>query len=130
MKRKNLKSLPFLKRKLWSLFSEYIRRRDADIDGNTKCISCPIIKHWKEMDCGHFLPKSLGLSVYFLEKNTAAQCQKCNLSLQGNQYNYALALKARYGDSVIDELEAIKNTPAKFSRVDYEEMIEKYKALI
>lgn len=130
MKRKKLKSLPSLKRKLWKVFSEYIRRRDADENGITKCISCDVRKHWSQMDCGHFLPKSLGLSVYFVEKNNHQQCQKCNLFLQGNQYNYALAIKKRYGDSVIDELEQIKNTMFKFSRSDYEELIAKYTSLV
>ena len=125
-----LPPLPRLKKRLWVIFSHYIRQRDADENGMTKCISCDMVKHWREMDCGHFLPKSLGLSVYFVETNNHQQCQKCNLFLQGNQYNYALALKKRYGDDIIDKLEQIKNTPLKLSRVDYMELIEKYKALI
>lgn len=130
MKRKKLKSLPALKRKLWPLFSVAMRKKDADENGMVKCISCPIVKHWSEMDCGHYLPKSLGLAVYFVERNNHAQCQKCNLYLQGNQYQYALALKARYGEGIIEELEQIKNTPLKLQRWEYEEMIEKYKGLV
>ena len=124
-----LPSLPRLKKKLWKIFSEYIRRRDADENGMVKCISCPTVKHWTEMDAGHFHPKSLGLQVYFVEKNVHAQCQRCNLFLQGNQYQYALALEAKYGKGILEEFEQIKNTPLKLSRVDYMELIEKYKGL-
>jgi hypothetical protein len=36
------------------------------------------------------------------------------LFLQGNQYQYAIALKKKYGEGIIEELEKIKNTPVKF----------------
>jgi hypothetical protein len=82
------------------------------------------------MDCGHFIPKSLGLAVYFLETNTAAQCQKCNLTYQGNQYEFALALKERYGDGIISELNEIQRSFRKIPAWEYEEMIEKYQAKV
>lgn len=120
-------SLPALKRKLWKLFSEYIRRRDADEHGTVSCISCGAIMEWKISNAGHFHPKSLGLQVYFVEKNVHNQCPYCNLVLQGNQLKYSQALIKRYGDGVIEELENIKNTPVKWTRVDYEEKISYYK---
>lgn len=125
-----LPPLPRLKRKLWPLFSIHSRRKDADENGAVKCISCPKVKHWSEMDAGHFYSKSLGLSVYFVEKMVHAQCQYCNLVLQGNQLEYAKGLVKKYGEGILEELEQIKNTPLKLSRVDYMEMIEHYKALI
>ncbi len=81
------------------------------------------------MDAGHFYPKSLGLSVYFVEKMVHAQCQYCNLVLQGNQVEYAKALVKKYGEGILEELEQIKKTTVKFSRIDYVELIEKYKEL-
>lgn len=128
MKRKKLPSLPKLKKRLWKIFSEYIRRRDADENGMVTCISCGVKRDWRELQAGHYLPKSLGLSVYFEPRNVQPQCGKCNLTLQGNQYQYGLALKKKYGESVIDELERLKNITVKYSRADYEELIEKYLA--
>lgn len=130
MPTRKLKSLPKLKKQLWSLFSQYVRKRDCNEDGYGSCISCGVIKHYKDADAGHFLPKSLGLQVYFVEKNVHLQCSYCNLALQGNQVQYAKALVKRYGEGVLEELEQIKNTPLKLSRIDYMELIEKYKTLI
>ena len=118
-----------LKKKLWAIFSAYIRRRDADPQtGMVKCVSCPTVKHWKEMDCGHYIPKSLGLAIYFEERNCAAQCQSCNLAYQGNQYPYALALLSRYGTTVLEELDALRRTTRKISTPEYLELIERYKS--
>jgi hypothetical protein len=119
--------LSFYKRKLWSIFSEYIRRRDADENGMVKCISCPTIKHWKEVDAGHFRPKSLGLPVYFVEKNVHPQCTYCNHVKEGNAYEYGLALIEKYGKGIIEEIDGMRHTPLKWSCADYEEMIEAYK---
>lgn len=120
-------SLPALKKKFWKIFSESRRRESTDENGMVKCISCPTVKHWKEMNAGHYLPKSLGLSVYFVEKNVHPQCVECNLTEQGNQHKYGIALVEKYGEGIIEELQVAKNTMVKFSRSDYEEMIEKYK---
>lgn len=116
------------KKRLWAIFSEYIRRRDADPDtGLVKCISCPTVKHWKEMDCGHFIPKSLGTSVYFEERNCANQCQFCNLTLQGNQYPYALALIERFGPGIVEELHALAKTQRQIKEPEWLELITLYK---
>ena len=42
-----------LVRKLDKFFSLYIRQRNA-IDGYVKCVTCNTLKHWKEVDAGHF----------------------------------------------------------------------------
>lgn len=74
VKRKRLKSLPQLKKHLWRLFSEYIRKRDADENGMVKCFTCTRFSHWKEMQAGHFVAQSLGLWTVFVEHNVHAQC--------------------------------------------------------
>jgi len=126
MKRKKLKSLSTLKKKLWTIFSQYVRMREADENGITSCISCGKRGHWRSFDAGHFVPKSTGLWCYFLEKSVHPQCQKCNLFLQGNQYEYALSLKKKYGEGVIDEIMSQRKEGFKYSRSDYEEMIQYY----
>lgn len=120
-------SLSTLKKKTWILFSIRIRKKYANEDGMVQCISCPSIKHWKEMDAGHYLPKSLGLSIYFEEKNVHPQCTACNRFRHGNLTAYAIALRKRYGEGILEELETLKNTPRKISRGEYLELIEHYK---
>ena len=43
-----------LKKKLDVLFSQYIRRKNADHLGRVKCFTCGVEKHWKEQQAGHF----------------------------------------------------------------------------
>lgn len=125
LKKKKQKSLSYYKRKLWKVFSEYIRRRDADEHGMVQCISCKGVTHWKLSQAGHFIPKSLGLSIYFEEKNVHNQCVYCNLN-GGNPSGYAIALKERYGNDIVEQLHQQKNMQIQISRQGYEEMIERY----
>jgi hypothetical protein len=127
MKRKP--SLPSLNKKLWSIFSQYIRRKDADSNGIVSCISCGTRKHWKTVDCGHYIPKSISLSLRFDERNNHSQCTSCNLWKHGNAPQYALALQKLYGPGILEELDTFRrdNQGFKLSRTDYEELIEKYK---
>lgn len=116
-----------LKAKLWKIFSEYIRRKDADHQGLAACVSCGKIDHWKNLDAGHYIPKSLGLSIYFEERNVAPQCAGCNRFRHGHLTSYALYLIKTYGAGILDDLDALRRTKAKFSASDYLELIEAYK---
>lgn len=122
-----MKRKPNLKKKLWTLFSKYIRLRDADTSGYVKCISCERKLHWKDMHAGHYWAKSLGTSIYFDEQNVHAQCPGCNLFKHGNQPEYAIALTKRYGPAVLDELYQRRYKELILRRPDYEELIETYK---
>jgi hypothetical protein len=119
-----------LKSNLWIVFSKYIRQRDADDNGMVACISCGKMDFIYTMDSGHYIPKTYGLSIYFEEKNVHPQCTGCNRFRRGNLTAYAIALRKRYGENILEELDALKHQTRKFSRSDYEELIEKYKGLI
>ena len=67
-----------LKKKLDVLFSQYIRRRNADHLGRVKCFTCGVEKHWKEQQAGHFQSRSHH-STRWDEVNVQVQCPKCNL---------------------------------------------------
>jgi 5-methylcytosine-specific restriction endonuclease McrA len=119
-----------LKKKLWTIFSQYIRQRDADSAGQVSCVSCGKRDHWKNMDAGHYIPKSLGLSIYFDETNVQNQCAGCNRFRHGNLTKYALYLTAKYGPNILEDLEAKRQKHIKISDLEYEEMIEKYRMKI
>ena len=119
-----------LKSNLWIVFSQYIRKRDMDGMGYIKCISCGKKDIFEHMDAGHYIPKTYGLSIYFHEKNVHPQCTGCNRFRRGNLTAYAIALRKRYGESILEELDALKHQSRKFSVSDYEELIEKYKGLL
>lgn len=128
-KKKKKSSPTALRNKFWKIFSEYIRRRDCFDDEIAKCISCDAEKHWKELQAGHYVAKSLSLALRYHEKNVHAQCVACNLWRHGNPTSYALALQRKYGDTILEELDQIRksNEGMKISPSDYQEMIETYK---
>ena len=118
-----------LKKKLDKLFSEYIRRRNADHLGRVKCFTCGDEKHWKEQQAGHFQSRSHH-STRWDEVNVQVQCVKCNMYRQGEQYKFGMYLDQRFGDGTAEELEYRAKTIVKLNRVDYDEAIERYKQKI
>lgn len=118
--RKKLVSLRSLHKKAWEAWSKWIRQKDADWRGNTYCFTCSALKHWKELDAGHFRHGVLD----FYEKNIHPQCTKCNRFLHGNLGEYARMLIGLYGAGILDELrsEAVKRGN-KYSRQELEEII-------
>ena len=119
-----------LKKKLWALVSEYIRRKDADWQGYVSCVTCGVRKHWKELDAGHYIAKTGGLSIYFEEKNLAPQCTGCNRFRHGNLAQYALYLIGKYGDQILEELDWKRKQTISISNGEYKKLIEVYKEKI
>ena len=107
-------TIPQLRKKLWRLFSEYIRLRDANEYFNGvwfgTCISCnnKILYpnthgRWQ---AGHYLPRSMQyMAVYFNEINVNGQCRKCNRYLEGSKSEYRKGLIKKYGKNTISTLE-------------------------
>lgn len=106
-----------LKKELWNVFSQYIRKRDRGV-----CFTCGRIATGLAYHAGHFIPKAVGgLALYFHEDNVHGQCFRCNINLGGNQYEYGIKL----GVAKVAELYKLKNEITK--DFPYEELIEKYK---
>src|ERR1035441_6586744 len=76
------------KKKLDKVFSEYIRRRNADKNGMTNCYTCGVMKHWKELQCGHFAPRQY-TSLRYDERNCQTQCYACNMLYNGQPSAFA-----------------------------------------
>lgn len=76
------------------------------------------------MDAGHYIPKSVSLSLRFDERNVHPQCTACNRFRHGNLTQYALALEKKYGANILEQLDSERHKFAKFSRTDYEIMIQ------
>lgn len=68
-----------LHKKAWLLMSEWIRRKDANLDGFVECYTCGIIKLWKELQAGHFKHNKLD----FDDRNIKPQCPQCNTYKSG-----------------------------------------------
>jgi hypothetical protein len=114
-----------LKKELWKLFSEWVRRKDADVNGMVKCFTCERVNHWKQMHAGHYVRASAGLSTYFDEQNVHVQDYACNIWRDGNSDVYALRLIDKYGPDILNELQRRKSKVVK--DFPFEHLIEHYK---
>lgn len=107
-------------------FSIFIRLRDADSNGYVKCISCNDIKHWKDVDCGHFVNRK-HMGTRYCEFNCNAQCRFCNRFDEGNNIGYTRGLIDKYGENIINLLAAKKLNFTKLTPFEYEVMLEEYR---
>lgn len=113
-------------KKLDTVFSEYVRLRDSDVNGYCKCISCSTRKYYKEMDAGHYINRK-HMSLRYDEVNVNAQCRSCNRFDEGNIPAYGLALIHLYGKNIIERLLFKKNQVSKMSDGDGRLLLEHYK---
>ena len=111
--------------KLDRIFSEYIRKRDANKKGICKCITCKREFKWNELDAGHFISRK-EMSVRWDERNVAAQCQYCNRFRYGRQYQFSLALD-KQSRGLSKRLYNKSKEVVKYSMVDLHELVDLYK---
>lgn len=90
-----------------SLFQRLVRLRARDEHGYCTCFTCGDRKPWGEMDSGHFITRSNKATILD-PRNTHPQCVRCNQHLGGNGVRYLQAMLAKYGQEVVDELQAAK----------------------
>lgn len=122
-KKKRQPSLNTLRDKLDSLVSRYVRLSAADHRGIAHCVSCGKADHWQNMDAGHFVSRK-HLAVRFDERNLHPECKACNRFSPDHLIGYTIWMQENYGDMVIAELWAKKHQLVKYTRGDYETMID------
>ncbi len=121
-KRKS-KSQSKLKKELDRVFSIFIRQKYADEAGMVKCYTCSTVKHWKEMQNGHWIPRN-NLATRFSEENCRVQCVGCNMFQKGRPDVFAVNLIKEGVDIVA--LEQTKYRVFKIDSAWYEEQIKKF----
>jgi hypothetical protein len=123
------KTISKLKKELDKWFSLFIRLRDATSEGLVQCITSGRTYHYKNIHAGHFISRR-HLATRWCELNVAPQSAADNLFGQGEQYKFGLALDNKYGEGTAEELQYKSRQTIKMSRIDYEEKISYYKALV
>jgi hypothetical protein len=116
-------------KKLWKVFSEYIRRRDSDKDGYGKCFTCTRIIHWKKGDCGHGIGRQ-HKGTKFNEKNNHLQCKLCNGFEGGKREVYRDEMNKRYGSNTWDLMEAAAKKPSRWTQFEIDQLEVYYKQLV
>lgn len=114
---------------LWPVFSQYIRFRDANEDGITQCATCGKRAFWKGegMQAGHFNPGRHN-AILFDERGVNTQCYHCNVGLKGAPREYNAFMLEKYGQEIIDELDALAKTTRQFFKPELISMVADYTA--
>jgi len=119
-------TLRSLKARAWKLFSEWIRRKDADQGGTVSCYTCGKLMFWKEAHAGHAIPGRHN-AVLLDPEIVRPQCPRDNLFLGGRYEIFATKLIKEKGmewwEAKLEGARAI----VKLTRGDYEALISSYK---
>jgi hypothetical protein len=119
-------TLSGLKRKAWKLFSEWIRRKDADEGGTVSCYTCGKPIYWKEAHAGHAIPGRHN-AVLFDADIVRPQCPRDNLFLGGRYEVFAAKLIRENGLEWFEKKLSGAREVVKYSRSDLEEIINLYR---
>ena len=112
-----------LKKKLDTVFSRYIRLSYADKNGYCKCYTCSTVKHWKQIQNGHWIPRNI-LGSRFSENNCRPQCVGCNMYQKGKPDVFAVNLLNEGVD--IKKLQQLRYKVFKVDSHWYKEQIAYY----
>ena len=118
------------KKRAWKAFSEWVRRSNADHAGYVMCCSCQRTFHWKEVDAGHYIPKSRGNAIYFDERNVNPQCKGCNISEGGKFEDHARYIAAKHGEHTLEELRQLSKTVKRFTVKELDSLCKEYRQRI
>jgi hypothetical protein len=117
-----------LKNKCWKEFSEYIRLRDADEGGTTRCYTCSRPLFWKEAQCGHAIG-GRHMAVLFDADICRPQCYRCNVPMRGNYPIFTAKLIREHGLEWFEKKLEGSRRVVKYSRSDLEVLLENLKEL-
>jgi hypothetical protein len=104
--RRTIETMPKrdLEKVLDQVFSQWVRKSSAGGNGLTKCVTCGTWKHWKDIDCGHYISRAMRRTRWE-EMNCAPQCAKCNRFLDGQKHIFRAYLVGLYGEEPIKTME-------------------------
>jgi hypothetical protein len=113
-------------KKLWKVFSEYIRLRDSDENGYCSCFTCGRWAYWKHGDCGHGLSRQ-HMATKYNEKNNHFQCKPCNGFHGGKREVYKEKMNERYGPQTWELMELLSKKDSTWTQFEVDQL-EKYYA--
>lgn len=127
------KSAAKLKKELDALVSRYVRLSHASAKGFVRCYTCGALKHWKKIQCGHFIRRQY-LATRFDLRNLRPQCVGCNIYGDGKMVEFSKKLeKETPGITLLLYKEAqkiVKGYPYEAEIARYKVLLKKYKSLL
>ena len=118
-----------LVKRLDSVYSQYIRLKNADSEGYCICVTCGDRIHWKEIQNGHFISRAK-YPTRWHDENCHPQCMRDNIFLRGRYIDYTLYMIDRYGRDRLQELRALSINGAKIPTPELREKIEYYRGKV
>mgnify|MGYP003644948864 FL=1 len=109
------------------VFSQYIRKRNADHRDYVACFTCGKVDHWKSQDCGHFMSRKY-YNTRWDEENCQVQCKGCNIFRHGEQFLFGVHTDQLYGHGKAEELHFKSREMVKLSQGDLQDIIDLYSA--
>ena len=126
-KKKKGQTLSAMKKKAWKIFSEYVRRKDADEGGTVSCYTCGKLMFWRDSQAGHAIG-GRNNAVLLDDSIVRVQCVGCNVFLRGNYPIFTTKLIKENGMDWWEEKLAGARQVVKLTREDLEDLIAAYKA--
>lgn len=123
------------KKKLWTIFSIFSRRKDASPDGIVSCVTCGVVKFWNQGDAGHFLP-GRNNSILFYEKGVHFQCKQCNghfrigTTVPDIDKIYEEYIGNRYGKKEVEYQRKLKRETKQFDEKELDKLIIRYEGYV
>ena len=95
---------------------------DGTKEYNT-CYTCGILKHYKELHCGHYIHNRLD----YEENNLRPQCPSCNKWKHGNLGIYGEKLIKEIGQETVEKMRLYSYKKGNnYNRAELNEVIRKY----
>lgn len=99
----------------------------ADENGYCTCVSCGKKDHWKNMEGGHWIPRTK-TATKIVPENINPQCHSCNhFRKEEAAPPYSLWMEETYGHDFCKALVEQSKQVVKRSRVDLENTIQEFK---
>lgn len=127
-KKKTISRSQLVKR-LDSVYSQYIRLKNADSEGYCICVTCGDRVHWQAIQNGHFISRAK-YPTRWHDENCHPQCMRDNIFLRGRYIDYTLYMIDRYGRDRLHELRNLSLNGAKISTPELREKIEYYRGKV
>src|ERR1044071_245179 len=122
-------SLATLIKEADTVFSKYIRKRDADKNHPffLRCFTCGKKERIEFAHCMHFIDRDQ-MAVRYDEMNAHGGCEDCNCLNPDHKNRYRKKMLDQYGQFAFDCLVQKSRSLAKFTRPELVEIIELYKS--
>lgn len=91
-----------------------------------KCVTCREVKHWKEMQAGHYIPAGSSNYLRYVESNIHPQDYACNVGRHGNLIEYRIFMVKTYGEKYVEMLTGQRNELLKYTNEYLLQKIEEY----